>query len=916
MVSRWLCALTTGLVLSCSHALVCTNLTLSSSQDQRVVIQFQRTSQEVFILQTLPDMGALYEQVFAQGRGVVQGDKIGSTPFTVNSYNALYYRPYPKLFSAAGEPLSTFYYRSFLVPSSGPAELSEQCWVKIIVTASNNLPFSGGAGQCLKFDGADDHVYTPVQDFPESAITVSMWIKTLGTRRKGQVPLSFISFTGTEFEIRDLDNVRVVRGNNVTEGAGFSVNDGQWHQLGVTWDLSGNVQLFIDGRLVHKTSLPIGPPIAFSGDLILGQSGSVNYTSARQLWRASAFSTSTFSSYTSSYEQTLIVDRMEALEEIVTSSGEYRQRQPAFLQGIPKVRVVVDEHAAAERIWQGCSCRGGAFDHSRSFEGLMDELRIYKTVRSEVEMQLDSHTMLSYPSILSVSNVSLWLYYTMDGDRWSSELPNDFNLIMAKGQLGGGSQAASPLRVPSDAPLVGAKVEDVAVPLGSWQLIDLKMMDFETNKSKLYARVETLPTLGNLWQSDDSQNPTTIIDRGDGRTKPLILSPQMQVWYEPVDLGQPNVMRWNDQGDLVKIDTRADYFMIRISDVQFIPEAMIDPDNPPPWITTQYVVRPMMLPIPVNQSISIQQGVISPIQLSWIDYERKNLDFLLLTRLDLPSYLVSWGTCSETPPCCSPNCAATNLCINCSDTCRKWELEESLRYSSSPNCSSGSVSTILSRLATAVGDAGSTCASLPLSSDDFYTLPGPPVCSSPGLPLSDVFQDELFLAQVQSQAAFVPSNSNFSFKIERPGEPKSSSHFNVSSFSRDAFLSLQGTPINRAPFPAQLTLQQEDEQERLLSVSYSSSDPDGDSLFFRIATFPHGGKTFNPSRRNSSKIGGIVEETAAFERSIPLTQTYLLGPTAVPQGFSVIRRRDRDPCKFSVARRGEEEQGGRRQEAG
>ena len=337
MASVWLfLVVTAGTVLACCNALVCTNLTLSSSQDQRVLVQFQKTSQEVFILQTLPEMGDLYEQVYMQSKGVLQGNKVASVPYTVNAYNALYYRPYPKQASAEG-PLSTFYYRSFILPSSGPAQVSDPCWVKVVVQASNNLPFSGGAGQCLKFDGADDHVYTPIQDFPESAITVSMWIKTLGARKKGEVPLSFISYAGIEFEIRDLNDVRVVRGNNVTQGAGFSVNDGKWHQLGVTWNISGTVQLFIDGRLVHRTTLPVGPPIAFSGDLILGQSGSVNYTSARQLWRASAQSASTFSAYSSSYEQLIIVNRMEALEEIVTSSGEYRQRQPAFLQGIPKV---------------------------------------------------------------------------------------------------------------------------------------------------------------------------------------------------------------------------------------------------------------------------------------------------------------------------------------------------------------------------------------------------------------------------------------------------------------------------------------------------------------------------------------------------------------------------------------------------
>jgi hypothetical protein len=55
----------------------------------------------------------------------------------------------------------------------------------------------------------------------------------------------------------------------------------------------------------------------------------------------------------------------------------------------------------------------------------MDELRIYSSARSELQLQLDMHTVLSYPSIRAVSNHSLYLYYTMDAaQRWTQDLRN------------------------------------------------------------------------------------------------------------------------------------------------------------------------------------------------------------------------------------------------------------------------------------------------------------------------------------------------------------------------------------------------------------------------------------------------------------------------------------------------------------
>ena len=142
-----------------------------------------------------------------------------------------------------------------------------------------------------------------------------------------------------------------------------------------------------------------------------------------------------------------------------------------------------------------------------------------------------------------------------------------------------------------DAPLVGAKVEHRSIQMGhtfangsvvthgQMQLIRLALVDFESPRRLLYARIEVLPTQGNLWQVDADGNPTEKIDRGDGRSRPLITNTDWLVLYEPVDLGQPDVYRYNDDGELVWIDTRQDMFMVRIDDKEFLPPNLINPDN-------------------------------------------------------------------------------------------------------------------------------------------------------------------------------------------------------------------------------------------------------------------------------------------------------------------------------------------------
>ena len=44
-----------------------------------------------------------------------------------------------------------------------------------------------------QFDGADDHVYTALTAFPTQLLTLSLWVKSDTSRRRGQSPVSFVN---------------------------------------------------------------------------------------------------------------------------------------------------------------------------------------------------------------------------------------------------------------------------------------------------------------------------------------------------------------------------------------------------------------------------------------------------------------------------------------------------------------------------------------------------------------------------------------------------------------------------------------------------------------------------------------------------------------------------------------------------
>lgn len=123
----------------------------------------------------------------------------------------------------------------------------------IINMDSGNVGVEGKIGYALSFDGINDYVSVPnSDDFDVDSISIFTWVKTTDTQvtivdrdnsssarqfqfRMFSGKIQFISFMGGG-----------VDGDNI--GA-TSVNDGEWHFVGVTYDaVSGAMNVWVDGE--------------------------------------------------------------------------------------------------------------------------------------------------------------------------------------------------------------------------------------------------------------------------------------------------------------------------------------------------------------------------------------------------------------------------------------------------------------------------------------------------------------------------------------------------------------------------------------------------------------------------------------------------------------------------------------------
>jgi len=140
--------------------------------------------------------------------------------------------------------------------------------VKITVSPTNS-----DMSTCLEFDGNDDFVIKkPVASFPDTAMTISFWMKTSDAVNEG-TPISYA--TDSEYNSFLIYNYRdfSFRVNNQYSGAtGVSANDGIWHHIAVTWRSSdGQLNLYKDGIVSFTGNYAAGYSFPGNGALVFGQ---------------------------------------------------------------------------------------------------------------------------------------------------------------------------------------------------------------------------------------------------------------------------------------------------------------------------------------------------------------------------------------------------------------------------------------------------------------------------------------------------------------------------------------------------------------------------------------------------------------------------------------------------------------------
>jgi len=132
-------------------------------------------------------------------------------------------------------------------------------------------PFPGTA---LDFvgDTTDYAIISQVNNFPDTAITISFWMKTSDVTNNG-TPVSYATASEDNiFLIYNYQDFHFRINNQLSANTGVSANDGNWHHITVSWhSADGQLNLYKDGLLSFSSSLATGFLLPDSGALVFGQ---------------------------------------------------------------------------------------------------------------------------------------------------------------------------------------------------------------------------------------------------------------------------------------------------------------------------------------------------------------------------------------------------------------------------------------------------------------------------------------------------------------------------------------------------------------------------------------------------------------------------------------------------------------------
>ena len=140
---------------------------------------------------------------------------------------------------------------------------------------------TGGAGaDTFIFDTVKSHVvlngttssYVRMSDtavMPTTAMSIEVSFRTTDTKSAGIMSYA-VSANANEIILLNPKSLDIYI-DNIAFKTGLAFNDGEWHDLVVTWNQSGQVQLYDGGTLVYSHTIFVGTVLTANGVVILGQ---------------------------------------------------------------------------------------------------------------------------------------------------------------------------------------------------------------------------------------------------------------------------------------------------------------------------------------------------------------------------------------------------------------------------------------------------------------------------------------------------------------------------------------------------------------------------------------------------------------------------------------------------------------------
>lgn len=140
-------------------------------------------------------------------------------------------------------------------------------------------PEPGAAGHAMRLDDMQVLIHREFNDFPADAFTVEFWMISSDSCNAG-VPFSY-AVGGYEkgdnsLMIGDYNNwvvsIMEDEGNRSNQFSGVSSADGTWHHIAVTWEsTTGETRFYDNGREVWRVIRAKGKKIPSGGSLIIGR---------------------------------------------------------------------------------------------------------------------------------------------------------------------------------------------------------------------------------------------------------------------------------------------------------------------------------------------------------------------------------------------------------------------------------------------------------------------------------------------------------------------------------------------------------------------------------------------------------------------------------------------------------------------